>query len=101
MLAFLPGLFCIMGLGHFYTKRITKGFILLFVGFFAGLFAWVGLSMVFTETRFDTISYVFTAMIFWAIFLAILLWSAFDASREAKKYNAMPPANLLWIKDRN
>ena len=97
LLAFVPGFFCIIGLGHFYTKRIVKGIILLFVGFFVGTFAWVSLSMVFTESRFETIAYVITAMVFWAIFMAILLWSAFDASKQAKKYNALPPAKVSRI----
>jgi hypothetical protein len=98
-LAFLPGLFCIMGLGHFYAKKVIKGVILLVIGFFPGLLAWVSLFMVFTETKYEISVYIIMTMFLWAIFAALLLWSAFDASKQVRKFNALPPEKLLRSKD--
>ena len=95
LLALIPGMFCIMGLGHFYVRKRARGLVLLIVGFFLGLLAWVSLSMVFSESEYDPIIYLITTMIFWAPFIAILLWSAFDASKQATKFNLLPPEGVL------
>jgi hypothetical protein len=95
MLALIPGIFCIMGLGHFYVRRMVKGFVLLVVGFFIGLFSWVILFMAFTETEYEPAVYAIAAMIFWAPFIAVLLWSAFDAFKQAQKFNLVPPEGII------
>jgi TM2 domain-containing membrane protein YozV len=95
LLALIPGLFTIMGLGHFYGKRTGRGVILLLIGFFPGLLAWISLSMIFTETDYEPIIYAITSMVIWALFASLLLWSAFDASKQARRFNMLPPEKLL------
>jgi hypothetical protein len=92
LLGLLPGAFCIMGLGHFYTKRYVKGVVLLFVGFFLGAFAYVALFEAFTPNEYGLTVNLFTAVILAAPFVAVLLWQAFDASNQAKRFNATAAA---------
>ncbi|MFY3739738.1 MAG: hypothetical protein HMLIMOIP_000157 [Candidatus Nitrosomirales archaeon] len=79
LLALLPGFFCIMGMGHFYLRRIGSGILILIVGLGAGMFL-VGF-FVFSGGFAVSIP---LQLFFLAPYLALNIWQAYNAYKIAK-----------------
>ncbi len=95
LLALLLGFFGILGIGHIYASKLAKGLILLVVGL---LYA----PLAFIFILFSFVPFVIAGpgislglgaallaivVILAAVWLALLIWSAFDAYASASEYN--------------
>ncbi|WP_019177246.1 hypothetical protein [Methanomassiliicoccus luminyensis] len=83
VLAFILGLFGIMGIGHMYVGKLTRGFIILAAGII--LIAVIAVTIVLGVA----------APILWAVTLIcgialilLLIWQTYDAYRLANEYNS-------------
>jgi TM2 domain-containing membrane protein YozV len=76
ILALVPGLFGIWGIGHIYVGEITKGILLLFGGIILGI-----IMILFT---------FFCWIIILILGFFIWIWQAYDAYRIAKETQASP-----------
>jgi hypothetical protein len=86
--ALVPGTFCIMGIGHFYTRRRLRGAFLLAIGFVLGLLAWASVFGVVAHMEDAFLDYFVVSLLFVVPFAALLSWSAFDAAKQARLFNA-------------
>jgi len=81
------GILGIMGLGHFYVRKIVKGAVLLLLGFFLAALAYVSLLGIGMDDQYSLAVEVMTSAMFWALFLGVLSWQAWDAFKSAKIFN--------------
>jgi len=75
LLAILPGLIGVFGIGHFYLERLGTGFLFMFAGFAlagASIFCWV-------------IGEWIWAIVLLVIYVGLLIWQVFDAVAIAEE----------------
>jgi TM2 domain-containing membrane protein YozV len=87
VLAVVLGLIGIMGVGHLYLGKVTRGIILLILGLvilpmIVSYFLYLSVSM-----GSSIYSIVAPVIIIIAVWMGLLIWQAFDAYQLAKEYN--------------
>lgn len=77
VLAALPGIFGLVGIGHIYLGRVERGVVLLVVGL---LLAVPGTALAFTAP-------VLGLPLLLILFVPLWVWSIFDARNICRRYN--------------
>jgi hypothetical protein len=83
ILALLPGLMGIMGIGHVYVGKIVQGFLLLILGIFLDALL---VGSIFLGFITMGVGFILTVIIL-AVILIVLIFQTLDANRLAKQYN--------------
>ncbi len=86
-LSTIPGLVGIMGIGHFYAGRTSKGIQILFLSLFMMFFV---LSGIFLPMMSDTVQYTdnsFNIMVFSVPLIILYIWQIRDARKTVKQHN--------------
>ena len=91
ILAAVPGLLGVMGMGHIYMGKYLKGFILLISGGFFALLSLASIILIFMPDEFSLGVKVVTAAILSVPFLALFLWQLFDAPKPARSRPVQEP----------
>jgi TM2 domain-containing membrane protein YozV len=95
ILAGVPGLLGVMGIGHIYMGKYLKGFILLILGGFLALLSLASIILVFMPDEFSLGAKVVTAAIMSAPFLGLFLWQLFDAPKPTSSRPVQDPNGYL------
>ena len=95
ILAGVPGLLGVMGMGHIYMGKYLKGFILLILGGFLALLSLASIILVFMPDEFSLGAKVVTAAILSAPFLGLFLWQLFDAPKPTGPRPVQDPNGYL------
>lgn len=87
VLAVVLGLIGIMGIGHLYLGKVTRGIILLILGL--AILPMIGSYFLYLIVSVESSIYSIVApvIIFIAVWLGLLIWQAYDACQLAKEYN--------------
>ena len=85
VLALVLGVFGLMGVGHLYVGKLTRGFIILAVGIILTVMIWASFFLGFTTSGLFWIA----GMIAGVALIILWVWQTYDAYRLANEYNAV------------
>lgn len=94
-LAIIPGLIGIMGIGHFYAGRTSKGIQILLLSLFMMFFITSGIIL---PMMSDTVQYTdnsFNIMVFTVPLIVLYIWQIRDARKTVKQHNKTIDATKL------